>query len=63
MSAGSIAVVVVLFALVGLAIWRGYRKGMPCSCGCDRDECSCGCGKEPAKKGGTPHCCCGDDMA
>ena len=43
MSAGSIAVVVLLFALVGLALWRNFKKGAPCSCGGSRKECGCGC--------------------
>ncbi len=43
MSAGSIAVVVLLFALVGLALWRNFKKGAPCSCGGSRKECGCAC--------------------
>ena len=55
MSAGSIAVVVLLFALVGLALWRNFKKGAPCSCGGSRKECGrgchCGChGKEACFK-------------
>ena len=42
MSAGSIAVVAILFALVGLALWRNIRKGAPCSCGCSGADCCCG---------------------
>ena len=49
MSIASIAVVVVLFALVGFAIWRNFRKGAPCSCGGSHKDCDCGC------------CCCGDN--
>ena len=48
MSAGSIAVVAILFALVGLALWRNIKKGAPCSCGCSSKDCrceSCACGE------------------
>ena len=57
MSIGSIVVVVVLFALVGLAIWRGYKKGVPCSCGGSRKNCGCCCGDGPQKsqKSNVPH--------
>ena len=43
MSVGSIAVVVLLFALVGFALWRNFKKGAPCSCGGSRKECGCTC--------------------
>ena len=43
MSAGSIAVVVLLFVLVGLALWRNFKKGAPCSCGGSRKACGCAC--------------------
>ena len=43
MSAGSIAVVVLLFALVGVALWRNFKKGAPGSCGGSRKECGRGC--------------------
>ena len=42
MSVGSIVVVVLLFALVGFALWRNFKKGAPCSCGGSRKECACG---------------------
>jgi len=48
MSAGSITVVAVLFALVGFALWRNFKKGAPCSCGGSHKDCCCG---------GECHCC------
>ena len=47
MSAGSIAVVAILFALVGFALWRNFKKGAPCSCGGSHKDCAC--------------CCCGSE--
>ena len=44
MNVASVIVVGVLFALVGLTVWRNIRKVAPCACG------SCG-----ACKGGC-HC-------
>lgn len=54
MNDASIAVLAVLFALVGLALWRRFKKGAPCECGgyrkigkggCAHEggQCSCGC--------------------
>ncbi len=40
MNAATVAVLVGLFALVGLALARAWRKGAPCECGCDSKKCS-----------------------
>ena len=49
MNVASIVVVAALFALVGFALWRNFRKGAPCSCGGSHKDCGCGCGDA---------CCC-----
>lgn len=41
MNISSIIILVLLFALATLAVWRNFRKGAPCSCGCScRDRAS-----------------------
>ena len=41
MNLASVVVVIGLFALVGFALWRNFRKGVPCSCGCSDRDCAC----------------------
>ena len=66
MSVGSVAVVVLLFALVGFALWRNFRKGAPCSCGCSCKDCACGasCRDRNPKRAtrNRPHCADGGDV-
>lgn len=51
MNVTSVIVLVALFALVGFALWRNFRKGAPCSCGCSRKDCGCGQGDACACRG------------
>ncbi len=43
MNISSVIILVLLFALAGLAVWRNIKKGAPCSCGCSCKDCAC-CG-------------------
>ena len=42
-SVSSIVVLVLVLARVGLSIWHGVKKGVPCSCG-EKCKGGCGCG-------------------
>jgi len=55
MNVPSIIIVVFLFVLVGLAVWRNIRKGAPCSCGkCGACKGGCSCGEKGAKGAPLP---------
>ncbi len=55
MNIASILVLAGLFAFVGFALWRNFKKGAPCSCGCSRKECGCRCGEDRDGSAGSCH--------